>query len=102
MKFGLEDKALAMLIDTFRKHPEIERVQVFGSRAMGNYRPNSDIDLVLWGQIDEGLLGVVNSELDELPLPYKFDVKFYADITHEAFRQHIDTYGRDLYVRSAG
>ncbi len=94
MKFGLDEKTVKMLGNVFKKYPEVKRVQIFGSRALGNYRSNSDIDLVLWDEIDEKLLGTLNQELDELPLAYKF----FAEITHEALRRHIEGYEKDLFT----
>jgi len=99
MSFGLSSQAIKLLQKIFQAHSEVERVQIFGSRAMGNFKPNSDIDLVLWGAIDEKLLAKIYAELDELTLPYKFDVKTYNDITHQELREHIDKFGRDIYVK---
>lgn len=100
MSFGLPGEAIERIKAVFRRHPEIERVQIFGSRAKGNYRHNSDIDLVFWGNnIDESLLAALAQELDELPLPYLFDIKNYAEITHDGLREHIQQYGKDFYVR---
>lgn len=99
MSFGLSTKALTMIQHVFRSHAEIERVQVFGSRAIGNYRDNSDIDLVMWGTIDQRQLGAINHELDDLPLPYQFDLKVYSDIEHQSLREHIDKFGKDLYIK---
>ncbi len=99
MNFGLSEKAYKNLLQVFHHHPEIERVQIFGSRAMGNYQPYSDIDLVLFGEIDDALLAKIYSELDELPLPYKFDVKVYADITYLPLKQHIDTISKVIYQK---
>ncbi len=98
MKFGLTSSALTMIGDVFKTHPEVKTVRVFGSRAMGNYQPSSDIDLVLWGEVDQYLLGKIGLELDELPLPYHFDVKVYDQITHQALKQHITRYALRLYT----
>jgi len=99
MNFGLSTQAIALLQKVLQAHPEVERAKIFGSRAIGNFRPNSDIDLALWGVIDEGLLAKLYAELDELPLPYQFDVTSYITITHPALREHIDKFGKDIYVK---
>jgi uncharacterized protein len=100
MDFGLSDKALKKLLCVFHRYPEIERVQLFGSRAMGNYKPHSDIDLVLFGNIEDVLLARIYAELDELPLPYKFDVKVYSDITYLPLKEHIDNFSKLIYLRN--
>jgi predicted nucleotidyltransferase len=98
MTFGLSAETVEMLRSLFSTHPEIECVKVFGSRALGNFRPNSDIDLVLWGSIDAKLHAKLCDELDELPLPYLFDVKIYAEVKHAGLREHIDSFAKVLYT----
>lgn len=99
MNFGLSEKSLKSLSNVFSYHSEIERVQIFGSRAMDTYQPHSDIDLVLFGDIDDVLLAKVYSELDELPLPYKFDVKVYSEITYLPLKEHIDKFSKVIYLK---
>ena len=45
MNFGLNEETLSKLCDYFARHPEIEQVKIYGSRAMGNCEKGSDIDL---------------------------------------------------------
>lgn len=47
--FGLKDDLILKFREVFAKYPEIDQVLIYGSRAMGNYRSGSDIDLVLVG-----------------------------------------------------
>lgn len=100
MQFGLASDVINQLKNVFGHYPEVEKVKIFGSRAIGNFRANSDIDLVLWGQIDEALLAKIAQALDDLPLPYLFDVKCYSDLSHLGLREHIDQYAKDLYLKS--
>lgn len=74
-------------------HPELTEVKLFGSRAKGTAKPNSDIDLALFGAIDAIQAQSIQAELEELPLAYKFDVQHYGSIQHEALREHIDRVG---------
>jgi predicted nucleotidyltransferase len=99
--FGLTANALELIRGVFRRHPQIRRAVVFGSRAMGCFENNSDIDLALWGDLDLESIGRIASELDELPLPYTFDVKAYESIHHVPLRRHIDEFGKTLYVAEA-
>jgi predicted nucleotidyltransferase len=96
--FGLEPEALDLIRRVFRRHPEVREVKIFGSRAMGRFTNPSDVDLALWGDLDQDLIARILGELDELPLPYTFDVKAYESIKHESLKRHIDEIGRILYT----
>lgn len=96
-KFGLSPEALELIREVLRRHPEVRQVKIFGSRALGRFENYSDVDLALWGDLDLPLIGRIARELDELPLPYTFDVKAYESISHEPLRHHIDECGRILY-----
>ncbi|MCW0484384.1 nucleotidyltransferase domain-containing protein [Gaoshiqia sediminis] len=49
MKFGLSETTISLLCSVFENYPEIEEVIIYGSRAKGNYREGSDIDITLKG-----------------------------------------------------
>ncbi|MDD2498976.1 MAG: nucleotidyltransferase domain-containing protein, partial [Desulfitobacteriaceae bacterium] len=49
MKFGLRESDLAYIISAIKELSEIEKAVIFGSRAKGNYKPGSDIDLAIYG-----------------------------------------------------
>jgi predicted nucleotidyltransferase len=96
-EFGLRPEELELIREIFRRHPEVLQVKVFGSRATGHFEESSDIDLALWGDLTPALLGRILRELDELPLPYTFDVEAYATIRHPLLKRHIDEAGKTLY-----
>jgi predicted nucleotidyltransferase len=73
---------------------------VFGSRAQGRHRPESDVDLALYGELEERLVARIAGELEELPLPYSFDVLAYAGLRHGALQAHIDRVGPLVFERS--
>ena len=87
----------ALLLGVFRRHPEVEAVKLFGSRAKGTHSVRSDIDLALWGPLDSLQAERIAAELDELPLPYRYDVKAFASICLPALREHIERVGIPLY-----
>jgi len=97
-KFGLSAKVIEKVLEVFAKHPEISQVVIYGSRAKGNYKTGSDIDLTLKGpkELDMEVLYQVIGELDELNLPYTFDVSLYNSITNEDLIAHIDRVGVDF------
>jgi predicted nucleotidyltransferase len=95
----LSEKELALMHEVFRAHPTIEQVVLFGSRAKGNARPASDVDLAIFGSLDDLQIETLTLDLDELPLPYKFDVISVETIRHPPFREHIDRVGIILFNR---
>lgn len=97
-QFGLAPEALELIRRIFRGHPEVREVKIFGSRAMGRFENHSDVDLALWGDLNQRLIARIFAELDELPLPYTFDVKAYASIKHEPLKRHIDEVGKIFYT----
>ena len=97
--FGLDPRTRALLEGVFERHPDIREVRVFGSRALGTHRAESDIDLALYGEVDDSLAARVAGELEELPLPYQFDIRAYSAVRHPGLREHIDRVGRPLFVR---
>ena len=78
----------------------IDRVAVFGSRATGRYRPNSDLDLVLYGSADAADCDRLWTLFQESPLPFSVDVVSYAAIDSPPLRAHIDAVARPLFVRT--
>ncbi len=82
----------------FERHPEVTEVKLFGSRAKGTHSPSSDIDLAVSGKIDDLKAEAISAELDELPLPYHFDVLAFDVIEHNSLREHIERVGLPLYT----
>ncbi len=101
MNFGLTDAEIAQLQALFRQQPELERVWLFGSRALGTHRPYSDIDLAVEGAaLTWHDVAHLLSELDELPLPYAFDVVQVGTIQNTALREHIQRFGVLLFEKA--
>lgn len=94
---GLTDRERELLNEVFSRHDWLDRVVVFGSRAKGTARPNSDIDLCVHGSSDPLLLETLKMALDDLPLPYRFDVLAEGDISHPPLQDHIKRVGVVLY-----
>lgn len=94
LETGLTDEEWELIRSVLEAHPELTQVKLFGSRAKGNAKPTSDVDLALFGEVDALQAQSIHEELNELPLPYKFDVQAYESIQHVALREHIDRVGR--------
>ncbi|MEO5338597.1 MAG: nucleotidyltransferase domain-containing protein [Magnetospirillum sp. WYHS-4] len=86
---GLAPGELDLIRGGLAKYPAITGAILFGSRAKGTAQPASDIDLALEGIDDPLLAEAIASELEELPLPYRFDVKALSAIRHPPLRDHI-------------
>jgi uncharacterized protein len=97
-KIGLTSRELTLLESVFQQYAGLKSVRLFGSRAMGTHKPSSDVDLALLGHLTPTDVARVQAALDELPLPYFFDVVDVATITYQPFRDHIDTCGRLIYA----
>jgi predicted nucleotidyltransferase len=94
---GLQQQEWALFGTVFARYPEISRVCVFGSRALGTHRPNSDVDLVAFGEIDRVAAARIVQELESLPLPYLIDFVVYDGIISAPLRQHIDAVAQQIY-----
>ena len=97
---GLSERELALLRGVLRRHPEVTKAKLFGSRAKGTHTQNSDIDIALWGDIHRVIPIRVAGELEELPLPYTFDVQAFEATKTESLREEIETLGVEIYRNS--
>ena len=101
MKYGLDDKYFNALISVFPRHPEVDSVILYGSRAKGNYKPFSDIDITLKGKtLTRQLLGRIFTEIDDLLLPYFLDISIYDKLTDKGFIEAIDKTGVEIYRKN--
>ena len=98
MKFGLDEKVLDKIKDIFIKYPEIKEAVIYGSRAKGNYKNGSDIDISLKGEnISLSLISSMESDIDDLLLPYTFDFSIFEKISNEELLEHIERVGVSIY-----
>jgi predicted nucleotidyltransferase len=78
----------------------VEEVIIFGSRAVGNAKPTSDIDFALKGEyIDWKTIIKVKHLLDELPMVYDFDVMNYHTLNNPIFKEQIDSKSKQFYKK---
>jgi len=91
LSFGLKKSTLNKLCSVFKSHDTIESMILYGSRAKGNYKVGSDIDLTIKG----GLLPFfeflqIEDQIDELYLPYMVDLSQYKQLTNSDLIEHIE------------
>jgi predicted nucleotidyltransferase len=91
---------LELLRSVFRLHPEVMSATLFGSRAKGAHTHRSDVDLVVAGDIGPLRAEAIAAELEEMPLPYRFDVQSLAPIQHRPLLEHIRRVGILIYRAS--
>jgi predicted nucleotidyltransferase len=98
---GLPDNTLAAIRQILADCPAVEKAILYGSRAKGNYRLGSDIDLTLVGDhLDLHILGKIAAKLDESSIPYQVDLSLWDQIDHAGLREHIERVGVVVYQRS--
>ena len=97
MNAPLASAELELLRSVFRRHAGIRTVKLFGSRAKGTHTPRSDVDLAIWGDVDALEPEQIAAELDDLPLPYRYDVQPFECIKLPPLRAHIERVGISIY-----
>lgn len=97
MKYGLSDSAIEKITRVFRNNPNVNEAVIFGSRALGNYREGSDIDITLKGNLTFDDLLRIESQLDNEMLPYKFDLSLFENINNRELIEHVNRVGKIFY-----
>ena len=93
----LSRREAALLESVFEAHPEVTEATLFGSRAKGNHSAHSDVDISVRGRVTHLQAAEIAAELDDLPLPYHFDVVVFDMIEAPALREEIRQSGIRLY-----
>lgn len=98
--FGLSSIYITKINSIFCQYPNIEEVIIFGSRAKGNFRDNSDIDLAIKGK-DINLLTLhqIENKLEELYIPNFIDLIVFDNIENSDLINHIDRVGKQFYKK---
>ncbi|MEM5795828.1 MAG: nucleotidyltransferase domain-containing protein [Bacillota bacterium] len=104
VELGLQAADLAYIISVLRDFPEIEKAVVFGSRAKGNYKAGSDVDIAIYGEsVSFSTVARLHYRLEEEgPLPYYFDIIDYTHLTHKDLQEHIGRVGKTIFERAKG
>ncbi len=101
MIYGLKDDAIARIRAVLARYPQVDKALIYGSRAMGTDRTGSDIDLALFGKhIDLQLVNRISNDLDDLMLPWMFDLTIFHHIDNPDLIDHINRVGKVFYQRT--
>jgi len=103
MTDGLKDRYRETIIAILAAHPRVDKVVLFGSRAMGTHSVESDIDLAIFG---DGLTARdverLGGQLEETTVPQRVDLVRHAAIESEALKEHIARCGVVWWERGEG
>ena len=100
IKFGLSAKDCRLIENVFRNYESIRVVVIYGSRAMGQFQPGSDIDLtIIASDFTLSDLFRLKNDLDDLNLPYKFDLSNKDQIENPNLIDHINRVGQIFYQK---
>lgn len=96
---GLAPEIIQQIQKVLSRFPSIRSAVLYGSRAKGGYRPNSDIDITLLTEesAPDNLLSQVMEAMDQLDLIYGFDLSLFQHIENENLIEHIQRVGVELY-----
>jgi len=102
-RFGLKEATIQKICDVFARYPQVEKAVLYGSRAKGDYKNGSDIDLTLVGGADLTLnvLYKIMNKLDDLLLPYTIDLSIFHNISDPDVVEHIQRVGVTFYEKAS-
>lgn len=97
MLCGVSDAVIVQLQDVFARHVQVKRVVLFGSRARGDNKHSSDIDIAVFS--DSGVSGELYADIDEAVGIYKVDIIDMANVNNDKLIRNIDKEGVEIYRR---
>ncbi len=99
--FGLKESIIETIKKVLINYEEIEKAIVFGSRAQGDYKKTSDIDLAIFSSnISSTRLNMLRDDIDMLDIIYKVDIVHFESLTKEGLIENIKNEGVVIYTSS--
>jgi len=97
-RFGLEQHILDRIVNVLATHPLVERAVVYGSRATGNFKPQSDIDLAIYSsEMSDKEFARLRFEIQELPIVFKLDVVRFDTLGDIGLKRKVFQEGKTIY-----
>lgn len=97
---GISEQQMKILKEIFSRFPALQKVNLYGSRAKGNFHERSDIDLAAFGpELNRFMIEEILMELDESDIPFLVDLQDYQQIQNNDLREHIDRVGVVIYQK---
>lgn len=98
MNTGLNTQTTLKIFSVFKRFPQVEKAILYGSRAMGTYKAGSDIDISLIGKnLTQELVWKISDALDDILLPYVFDLSLFETLDNLELKEHISRVGIIFY-----
>ena len=95
--YGLSENNYQILMNTLKKYKaDIIWVKLFGSRARGDFKETSDIDLAI--RFRKNIANMLQEELYSSKLPYKVDLIDYDIQSNVQLKKYIDQEGIVLFM----
>lgn len=100
MPYGLTDIDILRLQELFANNDKIDKVILYGSRAKGTFKTFSDVDITLIGEnLSRTDINQLSLAIDDLLLPYQFDISIFSTLKNEDLIEHINRIGITLYQK---
>ena len=93
--YGLSIETYNKIKNVFNKYPECN-IKLFGSRAKGSYKYNSDIDIALMNEISNDIIDKIRIDLAKLDIIYKIDFVVVKSCNNDKLIQNIINEGVDF------
>lgn len=101
MPYGLTDIDILRLKKLFANNSKIDKVILYGSRAKGTFKTFSDVDITLLGEnLSRTDINLLSLAIDDLLLPYQFDISIFSTLKNEELIDHINRIGVTLYQKN--
>jgi predicted nucleotidyltransferase len=98
MNYGLPQSVIQKIREVLSRYPQVDKAILYGSRAKGNYKNGSDIDLTLHGEgLSLNTIYKILHDLDDLLLPYTIDLSIFRDVDDLDLVEHIQRVGMTFY-----
>lgn len=98
MEFGLAPFILDKFRTVFERYPLVQQAVIYGSRARGDYKSSSDIDLAVYApEMNREQFGLLRFELDELPIVFTMDIVHMESLQNLALKEKIEREGKQVF-----
>lgn len=100
MPFGLRNDIVENIRNIFQEFGQVDEVIIYGSRAKGNFKTGSDVDLTVKGEnLNLRIMNKISLKIDDLFLPYTFDISVFSQIENPDLIDHINRAGKIFYKK---
>lgn len=98
MGFNLDEDIIKSILKVGDKY-KIDRITLFGSRARGDNKKTSDIDLAVYSDDDYNDKGSIYFEFEDIDTLLKLDIVFIDSNTDKKLIENIEREGKIIYER---